>query len=247
MNGFQNPLSVPTPHIPAQAAAPVGVTSIVAEEPTDDWRDVQPGKHLEFAGIFDQGYVHYRVKFNLSANEVENPLAPCVRSKGWRLPDSANQWNPNALLKGWIFRSRQAAEGNNTADILFENLGCPNFGPVIEQRQGITHISLVPRAAHAHAVEGWRMKVVTGNAADLAEVRANFDDHDWPTVGLTEPSGNTPAGMRAVYSRKTLPISKQWLAAEIRLTFGTIDDRGTLYVNGQKAGRRGRLVASLDV
>jgi hypothetical protein len=79
------------------------------------------------------------------------------------------------------------------------------------------------------------MKVVTDNPADLPEVRENFDDHDWPTVHLTEPDGNTPAGMRAVY-RVTLPISNDQLGARVALTFATIDDSGTLYVNGQKAG-----------
>ena len=28
------------------------------------------------------------------------------------------------------------------------------------------------------------MKVVTGNPADLPEIRGNYDNHDWPTVGL---------------------------------------------------------------
>jgi hypothetical protein len=93
----------------------------------------------------------------------------------------------------------------------------------------------VPQQARAQAVESWRMKVVTGNPADLPEIRGNYADHDWPTVGLADPSGNTPVGMRAVY-RTTLPVSKQWLAAGVTLTFRTIDDIGTLYVNGRKAG-----------
>jgi len=79
------------------------------------------------------------------------------------------------------------------------------------------------------------MKVVTGAPADLPEVGADFDDHDWPMVVLTEPAAQTPAGMRAVY-RATLPITKERLAAGVAITFGTIDDRGTLYVNGHKAG-----------
>ena len=221
----------------APAVVPVGIAFIAGEEPADDWRDVQPGKHLEFAGILDQRYVYYRVKFNLSENDLENPLALYVRSDGGGdcLTARINGTQTVCSKDGYFDLDKLAHEGSNTAEILFENLGCPNFGPVIEQRQGITHISLVPQQARTHAVEGWRMKEVTGNPADLAEVRANFDDHDWPTVRLAEPAANTPAGMRAVY-RATLPISKQWLAAGVALTFGTIDDSGTLYVNGQKAG-----------
>jgi hypothetical protein len=221
----------------APAAIPVRIASIAGEEPADDWRDVRQGKHLESAGIFDQRYVYYRVKFNLSENDLENPLALYVRSDGGGdcLTVRINGTKTLCSKDGFIDLDKLVNEGRNTAEILFENLGCPNFGPVIELRQGITHISLAPQQARTHAVAGWRMKVVTGNPPDLAEVRANFDDHDWPTVRLAEPAANTPAGMRAVY-RATLPISKQWLTAGVAMTFGTIDDSGTLYVNGHKAG-----------
>jgi hypothetical protein len=219
------------------APAPVRIASIACEEPADDWREVHPGKQLESAGIFDQRYVYYRVKFNLSADDLAYPLALFIRSDGGGdcLTVRINGTQTLCSKDGYIDLDKRANEGSNTAEILFENLGCPNFGPVIELRQGITHISLVPEQARAHAVEGWRMRVVKGNPPDLPEIRANFDDHDWPAVRLDEPAANTPAGMRAVY-RATLPISKQWLAAGVAMTFGTIDDRGTIYVNGQKAG-----------
>jgi len=219
------------------AAVPVRVASIASEEPADNWRDVQPGKHLESAGIFDQRYVHYRVNFSLSADDLEYPLALFIRSDGGGdcLTVRINGTKTLCSKDGYIDLDKLANEGSNTAEILFENLGCPNFGPVIEQHQGITQISLVPQGARTRAVEGWRMKVVTGNPANLPEVRANFDDHDWQAVRLTEPAANTPAGMRAVY-RATLRISKERLAAGVALAFGTIDDSGTLYVNGRKAG-----------
>ena len=65
------------------------------------------------------------------------------------------------------------------------------------------------------------MKVVPARstAAELAEVRPDFDDHDWPTVRLTEPTAATPAGKSAVY-RATLPISqKSGSRPESRLRF----------------------------
>jgi len=221
----------------APAAVPVRIASVAGEEPANDWRDVQPGKHLESTGIFDQRYVYYRVKFNLAVNDLESPLALYIRSDGGGdcLTVRINGTQTLCSKDGYFDLDKLAHKGSNTAEILFENLGCPNFGAVIELRQGITHISVVPQETRAHAVEDWKMKVVAGNPADLAEVRANFDDHEWPTVHLTEPDGNTPAGNRAVY-RAMLPISKHWLAAGVAMTFGTIDDRGTLYVNGQQAG-----------
>jgi hypothetical protein len=229
------PVAVATQSMPA--ALPVRIAAIANEEPADNWRDVPPGKHLESAGIFDQRYVHYRVNFDLSAHDLESPLALFIRSDGGGdcLTVRINGTQTLCSKDGYIDLDKLANVGHNTAEILFENPGCPNFGAVIELRQGITQISLVPQQGRSHSVEGWRMKVVTGNPADLPEVRANFDDHDWPTVRLSEPAANTPAGMRAVY-RVTLPISKELLAAGVALAFGTIDDSGTLYVNGQKAG-----------
>jgi hypothetical protein len=232
------PVERPVAAQSAPAAVPVRVVSIAGEEPADNWRDVQPGKHLDSAGIFDQRYVHYRVKFNLSAGDLEYPLALFIRSDGGGdcLTVRINGTETLCSTDGYIDLNKLANEGSNTAEILFENLGCPNFGAVVELRQGITQISLVSQRARTRAVEGWRMKVVPDNPADLPETRADFDDHGWPTVVLTAPAAQTPAGMSAVY-RATLPISKERLAAGVALTFGTIDDSGTLYVNGQKAGR----------
>ena len=61
---------------------PVRVVSIAGEEPADDWRRVPIGKHLEFADVFDQRYVYYRVNFNLSADDLASPLGLFVLSDG---------------------------------------------------------------------------------------------------------------------------------------------------------------------
>ena len=154
----------------APAAVPVRIASIAAEEPADDWRDVPPGKHLEFAR-------NLRPKIRLLSREIQSVRersgipagAVHTLGRGRRLPDSAHQRNQTLCSKdGYFDLGKLVNEGSNTAEILFENLGCPNFGPVIEQRQGITHLSLVPQQARAHAVEGWRMKVVTGRPRGIA-------------------------------------------------------------------------------
>jgi Glycosyl hydrolases family 35/Glycosyl hydrolases family 2, sugar binding domain/Beta-galactosidase, galactose-binding domain len=225
---------------PMPEAVPVHVASIVAEEPADNWRSVPTGKHLEFAGVFDQRYVYYRVNFNLSAEDISTPLAFFVFSDGGggSLAARVNGTEVPIVRDAFIPLDDCVHEGNNSAEILFENLGCHRFGPVIEDKQGITRISLVPQAARGHALEEWRMKLVPADtpAAELAEVRADFDDGQWQSVRLTEPAAATPAGKSAVY-RSSFSVSQDQLANGMVLTFPVIDDSGILYVNGREAGR----------
>lgn len=221
-------------------AVPVRIVSINREEPADQWRDVSTAKHLEFADVFDQRYVYYRVNFELSAGETTSPMTLLVRSDGGAdsVPARVNGIEASISRTGQISLDGLVREGANTAVILFENLGCHRFGPVIEEVQGITGISLVPQAARSRALEDWRMKVLSAPppGAELAEVRAEFDDREWQSVRLTEPAAATPAGTSAVY-RAALPVSQERLDAGVVLTFPVIDDHGILFVNGQEAGR----------
>ena len=216
------------------------VVSIAGEEPSNDWRNVPTGKHLEFADVFDQRYVYYRVNFSLSADDLAAPMGLFVLSDGGggSLAARVNGTEVPLVKDGFIALDSLAREGSNTAEILFENLGCHRFGPVIEQTQGITQVSLVPQAARGQALEDWRMKLVPADspAATLAEVREDFDDHEWQPVRLEEPAAATPAGKSAVY-RTSLSVSQDRLDAGVILTFPVIDDRGMLYVNGRDAGR----------
>jgi hypothetical protein len=231
------PVERPVVAPPAPVAVPVGVTSTKAEEPSKDWRSVRPGKHLDSVGIFDPRFVHYRVNFSLSAADVEARPLLVVRSHGSgdRLTARVNGIEVPSSTDCCIALGRAAHEGNNTAEILFENLGCPNFGPVIEEGQGITQIVLAPEAGRRRVLKDWRMKPIAGDPADPVEVRADFDDRDWTPVSLSDPAARLPPGGGAVY-RATLSVTKQQMRAGIALTFGTIDDGGTLYVNGQKVG-----------
>jgi hypothetical protein len=221
----------------AASPVPVRIVSMAREEPSDNWLPVPAGGHLDSAGVFDQSYVHYRVKFDLTAGELQAPMALRVRCDGGGgvLAARINGTEVLSSADGVIPIGNLARQGANTAEILFENLGCPNFGPVIEQRQGIVQISLVPEATRPQSLEGWRMKLVGGNRTDLPEVQADFDDRDWKPVALTEHAAGVPEGGRAVY-RATLPISRQQLAAGVALTFGAVREIGTLFVNGHRVG-----------
>ncbi len=224
----------------ALAAVPVRIVSIVAEEPANNWRDVPTGRHLEFADIFDQRYVYYRVDFNLSADDLSSSLGLFVCSDGGgdSLAARINGTEVAIVTNNFIALDQLAHEGGNTVEILFENLGCHRFGPVIEDEQGITRISLVAQAAHGQTLEEWRMRLVSGNVptTELAEVREDFDDQQWKSVRLEESFAATPAGRSAVY-RTSLRISKDCLRDGVVLRFPVIDDSGVLYVNGREAGK----------
>lgn len=217
------------------AAVPVRLVSIAKEEPADGWRDAPTGKHLVAGGIFDQRYAYYRGRFEISAADLSAPLAMLIRSDGGAdcMPARINGVEVTSSPDGEIPLDNLLREGSNTVEILFENLGCPRFGAVVELTQGITQVSLVPQAARRRSVDGWRMKVVSDYSDGIPEVRADFDDRDWPAVSLIEPAAQTPAGKSAVYGA-VLPVSREQLGAGVALRFGTIDDRGVLYVEGRK-------------
>jgi hypothetical protein len=234
------PIESPVVAVSSPKAVPVRIVSIAGEDPTDNWRNVPRGKHLESADIFDQKYVYYRVNFELTADDISSPSGLFVLSEGGG--DSyavrINGSEVPIVTDNYVPLGNLAREGSNTAEILFENLGCHRFGPVIEETQGITRISLVPQVSRGDALENWRMKLVASNTypQDLAEVRAEFDDQEWQMVRLTEPSAATPAGKSSVY-RAVLSVSEVRLSAGVILTFPVIDDRGILFVNGHESGR----------
>jgi hypothetical protein len=86
--------------------------------------------------------------------------------------------------------------------------------------------------------EGWRWaKVPDVHAAGLAEIKPEFDDSAWPTTGTLGDNGNLPENTQAVF-RKTIGVSDADLAADqTEISFGSIDDEGWIYVNGQLAGQ----------
>jgi hypothetical protein len=234
------PVESPALVQPTLEAVPARITSIAAEVPSTPWRQAPAGKPLEFADVFDQRYVHYRVNFRLSAEDLASSPGLAVISNGGdgTLTSRINGVEVRPVTDGYLPIGDLAKEGDNVVDILFENLGCHRFGPDIEQSQGITQFSLVPQAARGREVVQWRMKLVSAGAANAswAEARADFDDSDWPVVNLDDAVAATPAGKTAAY-RTSLKMSHDELQSGVALSFPVIDDRGTLFVNGREAGR----------
>ena len=234
-------LEAPAAATPLPAAVAVSVKSIVSEEPTGKWMDVPEGKALDSVNIFDQRYVHYRANFDLRAAEMKAPLGLRVQAVGGGKTLTARINGKEVVVPAGPARSAVlplagvAHEGPNTVEILFENLGVPNFGPGIEEEEGITQVSVIPMIAAKEAVDDWRMKVVRGAGDKPAEVAADFDDHAWNRVRVDGGATIRTPETTAVY-RGTLNVTGEQIAAGLPITFGSIDDLGTIYVNGARVG-----------
>jgi beta-galactosidase len=81
----------------------------------------------------------------------------------------------------------------------------------------------------------WRMKVVTDSPA-RAEIGAGCSDDGWEKGNVQSDSGPLKPGESAVYRTHVLLGENEPAAANTVLNFGTIDDEGWVYVNGQLAG-----------
>ncbi len=228
---------------PLPSAAKVTINSITALEPADHWLDAPEQQPLTSVNIFDQRYVHYRAKFTLAANDLQTSGALRVKCVGGSVVARINGKEIASLTQRGtaadLFPLSGAVHaGENTVEILFENHGCANGGADLESQQGVTQVSLIPAAQLEPAVKDWRMKVLAAddsNTTNRPEFTASFDDHNWPLVSVDGAAAIATPNTIAIY-RGQMPITKQQLAAGVTITFGTIDDTGTLYVNGQKAG-----------
>ena len=224
-------------------ASKVTIASTTALEPADHWLDVPEQKALTGVGIFDQRDVHYRATFTLTDSDLRTPTALRVKAVGGSLVARINgkeiasitQRGTNADVFP-LFGNVHA--GKNIVEILFENQGSANGGADMELEQGITRISLIPSAQLQPAVRDWRMKLIAAgdaNASDRVEFEKHLRRPKLGKVSVDGPATITTPGTSAIY-RGVLRVSKTQLASGITTTFGTIDDAGTFYVNGQKAG-----------
>ena len=108
------PVETPAVSQSTLEAVPVRVVSIAGEEPSNDWRSVPTGKHLEFADVFDQRYVYYRVNFSLSADDLAAPIgtlscSPTAAEARW--PARVNGTEVPLVRDGFIALDTLAREG----------------------------------------------------------------------------------------------------------------------------------------
>ncbi len=90
-------------------------------------------------------------------------------------------------------------------------------------------------AVRALSLNDWRFERVatTQPGPELAEA---FADANWQTVNVRRQSGPLKPGETAVFRTHFSANQADLESKDLRVTFGSIDDDGWLYVNGQLAG-----------
>jgi beta-galactosidase len=95
----------------------------------------------------------------------------------------------------------------------------------------------LPQIRSVPVNDGWRWKKVANiNTRRLPEARPDFDDSAWDAADVQSGSGPLGEQKQAVFRTK-IQVSEQDLAAQaVELRFNMIDDEGSVYVNGRRAG-----------
>lgn len=257
------PQAVPIPaRSPVPAARQIATATCAADPAPQTWLDVPPGQSLAAQGVYDSRYVLYRSRVSLNPEqakdfwtlhlrqESDNPVL--VRVNGQFVGATRYANGVTTVDAGPALRA-----GENEIAVLFENLGYPNFGSTVGQPAGITAGALVrsrfPEAAIAH----WRVRLAAAGTAAEALTGPAVDDSGWDQLVLdatavrelaqpVQPGAEAKnAAARILFGKRNatavyradLELTAQALeAGQTSLVFERIDDAGTVYVNGRKAG-----------
>jgi Glycosyl hydrolases family 35/Glycosyl hydrolases family 2, sugar binding domain len=231
------PEPVTGPARPASAPGPVAVniTAMRADAPSDwGWSDKPGPALLPELGVYDQRYVFYRAPFDLTDAELND--APVLRVHCTNGDLAVCRINGKPTAPGTQTPLASVAQaGHNEAEILFENHGCPNFGIELENEQGLVGLDIVSGKTPKIEVGDWRMKFVSGNLEHRPEAAVDYHDQDWQSVSV-EADAQMPRPRTSAIFRGTLNITQEQIAAGAEITFGSIDDKGDVYVNGDRVG-----------
>ncbi|HXT11028.1 MAG TPA: beta-galactosidase GalA [Candidatus Angelobacter sp.] len=103
---------------------------------------------------------------------------------------------------------------------------------------------------HTRPVAGWRWKRVANvYAANLPETAEICDDSTWQSADVNSDSGPLQNEDRAVFRAQFNVTPEDLNAVSIDMDFERIDEDGTIYINGQRAGESHNWAdpASVDV
>jgi hypothetical protein len=226
------PEAVAAPQRPTVDASiqPVTIEKMRPDAP-GEWKDVPAGAMLPELDVFDQRYVYYRASFNLTDDEARSTILR-VATNGQQ--DNSFLDGANAAIADGVALDG-VDPGSTDKTILFENLGCPNYGQELENEQGISGVYLASGTSPKATVSGWKMKFVTGKLNNRKEAAADFDDSTWKDAAV-DGGENMPRPRTSAVFRAKLNVTKDQLAAGVAITFNCIDDQGYVYVNGQNVG-----------
>ncbi|HEY7090935.1 MAG TPA: beta-galactosidase, partial [Tepidisphaeraceae bacterium] len=260
--------SVPQPIQITQAQRAVG-------EAPDAWTDQSPGATLAASGVWDSRYVMYRTKFSLTPEQVEQFKTLQIKQPGsdpLLASVNAKLVAPSRYLtrESRIALGDNLHSGDNEITILYENQGYPNFGPAIEQPAGLTGGSLVYSKTPDVMLTQWKVHLLEGppQQRSTPSTQPDFDDASWPGCTLDaqgladlehpiQPGAEVKnAAARTLFGRNnaravfrtTLDVTDEMIkGGQTQLVFERLDDQGTVYVNGEEAGRVRSFTESLTI
>ncbi len=265
-SGEWQPQPVTPPERPADPA-PVRIASALthAETASQGWRPVKDGDSLPSLGVFDTRFVLYRTHFSLTAEQLTNLPAlqlslfradNVVVSVNGRLlqndPAGGRQKNFDAENGALLKRAAQNQKnqvlnlagclhtGDNNIVLLYENAGQSNGGKGMEELAGLVSGQLCNAIPSGQPLVNWRAHLATDDGMSLTGV--DVDDSAWGKFTLRQDIKGAAGHVlddhqsTAVF-RTTVELTAADLSPNTRLRFDSIDDAGTVYVNGQAVGQ----------
>ncbi len=197
---------------------------------------------LEQLGIYDRRYVFYRTHIHLDA-PADTPVLQIDCPKRDHLLVAVNNRLDPAITAAGTHAAKGLQTGDNTIDILYENVGQRVGGAGMEEMGGIRGISLhTADAATADHLTGWRMlkeasfKKPWAHPETVAEFGADYDDSKWPGVKADDRDASQLAADESAVFRTRIHITAEQLKLPARLVCDRLDDEGWVIVNGKQVG-----------
>jgi hypothetical protein len=226
-----------SPAIARSTDLPAGViitTALHRDDPGPSrWTPLQADEDLAHAGIYDNRFVFYRT--TVSAGGETNLLVQ--RASGDPVLATAGEEFLDSTGGGTSTTDFVLPGDERNVLMLYENLGHANGGSEMERSSGIfsARATRLPLGG-GKAIDGWRMREVK-SVNRHAEIKPDFDDADWSAVSVDKEDANQLYPDRIAVFRARIAIGEEDLKGQkLDLSFARIDDRGWVYVNGEKVG-----------
>ncbi len=221
-------------------ATPIRVVSALkrVENGGSRWTTAKIGTPLASQGILDARYVVYSTSFDSPKTnhltlwlKTYDQQDAVVRINGKIV--SSNGTRLGALLYTILGLRPQG----NEIQILLENSGFVNGG-AMDAPRGLEDVRLMTSPVPSKDIGNWWIKKVDSPnvTAEVADAYASADFRQADVLSGEGAAELTGSGATAVY-RSNVDISKAAIdAGQTLLEFGSIDDDGWIYVNGNKVG-----------
>ena len=224
----------------------VGAPNSFGDAPTA-WQALAEGTTLEQLGVYDRRYVFYRAHVKIEHGQITESHVPSLRIDAPRrdhLVVAINGHVDSTMTSAGTHKAAGLGLGDNTIDILYQNVGQPNGGAGMEEMSGIRRIAVVdPSEAATGGIDPWQMHKFPStekpwtHADKLPEVGADFDSTAWPSVKADNIEASQLVENESAVFRTVVDVTaEQAKIAGARLVLDRMDDAGWVFVNGQKVG-----------